>query len=109
LIVHYHLFLFDWPKTLPANDFVVSLYFSLLRTFDAICSISFPVCLFELAIQNKCPENLVLFEAHIPAEAKAIEPEYFVEETPMPDTDYRDLIEMLSKAESVLAQHRLIR
>jgi hypothetical protein len=65
--------------------------------------------IFEQAIKNKCPENLVLFKAHIPPAAEIVEPEYFVEETPMPDSEYRELIEKLSTAESVQSQHRMIR
>ena len=65
--------------------------------------------IFEQAIKNKCPENLVLFEAHIPPAEEIVEPEYFVEETPMPDGAYRELIELLSAADSVQSQHRMIR
>jgi len=67
------------------------------------------IVLFESALENQCPENLILFP---PVKAKTDdmeEPSYFVQGEPMPDDEYTELVEKLSSASDVLEQNQLIR
>jgi len=67
------------------------------------------IILFESALENLCPENLILFPP-VKAEAEDTEvPSYFVQGEPMPDDEYTELVEKLSAASDVQEQNQLIR
>ena len=67
------------------------------------------IILFESALENQCPENLILFQP-VKAEAEDTEaPSYFVQGEPMPDDEYTELVEKLSAAADVQEQNQLIR
>lgn len=65
--------------------------------------------LFESALENHCPENLILFPAMVHLAAVDELPDYFALGTPMPDNEYSELVEKLGAAADVNEQNQLIR
>ena len=67
------------------------------------------IVLFESALENQCPENLILFPPVKIKTDDTEEPSYFVQGEPMPDDEYTELVEKLSAAADVHDQNQLIR
>lgn len=67
------------------------------------------ITLFQSALLNHCPENLILFPARISDVVSSEEPSYFVLGEPMPDEEYTELVEKLSAAQDADEQNQLIR
>jgi len=67
------------------------------------------ITLFESALENQCPENLILLPAAAQGVISSEEPSYFAEGAPMPDNEYTELVEKLSSAADARAQNQLIR
>jgi len=67
------------------------------------------ITLFESALENQCPENLILMPAVSQSAVSSDEPSYFAQGVPMPDEEYSELVEKLSAASDVQEQNQLIR
>jgi len=67
------------------------------------------ITLFESALENQCPENLILLPSAAQGVISSEEPSYFAEGAPMPDNEYTELVEKLSTAADARAQNQLIR
>lgn len=67
------------------------------------------IILFESALENQCPENLILYPPVKAAAEDTEAPSYFVQGEPMPDNEYTELVEKLSAAADVQEQNQLIR
>lgn len=67
------------------------------------------ITLFESALENQCPENLILLPAAAQGVISSEEPSYFAEGAPMPDNEYTELVEKLSTAADAQEQNLLIR
>ena len=64
---------------------------------------------FLSAVENHCPENLILFLPQNEASENDGEPSYFIQDEPMPDEEYAELVEKLNAAEDAQLQNQLIR
>lgn len=65
------------------------------------------IVLFESALMNECPRNMILYSSVLPASENA--PTFFVEGEQMTDEAYADLLEKLACAPDSTAQTSLIR